>query len=83
MTTYREELFALYSVCSDAALERILSRHEVDHCYDVYIRLKLSFVKGVTLEQFKAMPAASRTVANTKGYTAYRAWLHSRITHGR
>lgn len=76
LETYRQDLFSIYSQCSDAAEVRRLSRDEVDACSFVFLKLKLSFLNGVTVERYATMKPSLRATANRKGYDSYRAWLH-------
>ena len=79
MKTYRDALFSHYSICSNEALDRMISPGEVKICSDLYLALKLSFLNGVTIERYRGMSPVTKRVAQQKGYAAFRAWRHRHI----
>ncbi len=79
MEEYRGKLYAAYSTCTFAAERRMLSLSEVDICMLTFLKLKLSFLNGVTADRYVNMTPTTRAVANRKGYDAYRAWRHRQI----
>ena len=80
MADYRSDLYAAFLNCSDAAAARILSQGEVTACNRLYLALKLSYLNGVTLDRYDAMPAKTKGIAQEKGYAAFRAWRHRQMT---
>lgn len=64
-----------YLVCARLSDERLLSFGEAATCSQVFMRIKLSFLPGVTLEEFQHMPPKTKSAANIEGYLKYRAWL--------
>ncbi len=43
-------------------------------CSDIYLRLKLSFLPGLGIEEFRALDAETRRHANAAGYAAFLRW---------
>ena len=76
MATYRNALFRNLRACSTAAAQSFLAPGEAAFCSNIYLKLKLSFLNGVTVARYAQMSEKTRAVANEKGYAAYRAWLH-------
>ncbi|WP_112324006.1 hypothetical protein [Oceanibium sediminis] len=76
MQQYRERLYAAHLACCEGAKLQLMGLGEARACGDIYLRLKLSFLNGVTPERYVTMHAATRAVAHDKGYAAYRAWVH-------
>lgn len=79
---YRIGLYRQHQECSSVAMERYLSVAEAGDCARTFLELKLSFLYGVTLESYDRMAPFSRAYANSKGYDAYRAWLHRHVAMG-
>ncbi|MXQ06494.1 hypothetical protein GQ651_01405 [Alphaproteobacteria bacterium GH1-50] len=78
---YRSRLYVRYRSCAGLAEQKVLSKDEFDACSLAYLKIKLSFLHGVTLERYEGMKPSLRAKANKIGYDAYRAWLH-RMTAG-
>lgn len=74
----RESLFRAHLFCRRASEARHLTGDEVDACANVFLRLKLSFLEGVSPERYTEMKPSLRATANRKGYDAFRAWQHAR-----
>lgn len=72
--TVRTHLYQDHLACSDAAAQRLLSWGEASACTDTYLRLKLTFLDGITQERYDRMPASDRVTANRKAYDAFRHW---------
>ena len=49
-------------------------------CGEVYLELKLTFLRGVTRERYRSMAPKTRAIAHDMSYAAYRAWLHRQTT---
>ena len=73
--TERRALHAIYLDCSAEAVQGFLGGMEAMACAEVFMRLKLTFLPGSTYESYVTRSAATRALANSKGYAAYRAWL--------
>ena len=76
MEGYRAALFEDHLACARMAERRLLSFAEVAHCTEVYLALKVSFLHGVTPDRYHQMKPKTRVIANSKGYAAFRAWVH-------
>ena len=63
-----------YVFCSDLAMQRPLAFEEAATCEQAYDRVKLSFVPGVSFEDFKALPTRDRAAVNLVGYKRFRDW---------
>lgn len=72
----RWALYKAYSACSQEASQRAISIHEAEACAELYMRLKLTFLRGSDYERYLGLSPATRAMANDKSYAAYIAWLH-------
>lgn len=79
MESYRASLFGMYKICSSAASDRMLSPGEAQSCSEIYMALKMSFLKGVTIDRYMGMSPPTKRKAHDMGYAALRAWRHRRI----
>ena len=75
----RDTAYATYRHCSDAAMQRPLSLGEVDACGAAYLRLKLSFVEGVSYDDFRGLSTAEKARVNREGYAAFQDWRGQRL----
>ena len=80
MERYRQSIYPQFMACSDLAAIQILSAQQGSACSELLLRLKLSFLPGVTLERYHQMKPKTRAIANEKGYAAYRAWLFAKTS---
>ena len=71
----RRTLHAAYQECAAAALTEFLGAADAALCSEIFLRLKLTFLPGTTLETFLTRSAATRAKGNQMGYAAYLAWL--------
>ena len=71
--------YVAYQQCSNAALERHLSKDEVLLCSAIYLELKLSFVEDVTAVDYSRLVSAERARVSKEGYLAYRKWVKDRV----
>ncbi len=69
-----QALLAAYETCSGAAEVRLLSISEASLCANTYLRLKLSFLPDVNLEEFRSLPALERWEIQQQGYRALLDW---------
>lgn len=76
LEAYRVALYHEHVRCGELAAETFLGWDEVNTCSEIYLRLKLSFLNGVTLDRYRTMPVKTKVVTHDKGYSAYLAWLH-------
>ncbi|WP_216665242.1 hypothetical protein [Pseudoruegeria sp. HB172150] len=63
-----------YFVCSDMAEAGLLPRDIAAACSITYLKVKLSFLPGVGLDDYLAIDAASRAQVSRAGYDALRDW---------
>lgn len=82
MEDYRMSLYRAHRECASSAVAMMLSYDVVKACSENFLKLKLSFLRGATLERYLRASPPTRAVANEKGYAAYRAWLHRHIAMG-
>jgi hypothetical protein len=64
-----------YFDCSKVATMRLLSLDEATGCARVFMRIKLSFVPGVGLNDFDRLPLQEKAAVNLVGYRRYVEWL--------
>lgn len=64
-----------YFDCSEVASLRLLSFDEADVCSRVFMRIKLSFVPGVGLNDYDSLPPREKSAVNIVGYKLYLDWL--------
>ena len=69
-----ENLLTSYELCSESAEFRVLSRAEAESCSEDYLKLKLSFLPGVELDQFRSLPAAEQWEIQQRAYFALLEW---------
>lgn len=65
----------VYLDCARSSNERLLGFGEAEICSRVFLRIKLSFVLGMTAEAFDHLPLRTKAEVNTLGYLRYRSWL--------
>jgi hypothetical protein len=65
----------LYLECSRIAGVQLLGFDDAVFCSRVFMRIKLSFVPGMTLESFDKLTPQEKTAVNTVGYLRYRDWV--------
>lgn len=82
MEAYREALYQDHVICARMAEQRQLSFGEVEYCSAIYLALKVSFLHGLTPDRFYQMKPKTQVVAHSKGYAAFRAWVHRRNATG-
>ena len=60
--------------CSETARMHVLSLEEAANCLRTYMRIKLSFVPGVNLDDFESLSPSERAAVNLVGYRRYMEW---------
>jgi hypothetical protein len=63
-----------YSDCSEAAMKRVLRLDEASACARVFMKIKLSFVRGVGLQAYDRLPPQEKAAVNLAGYRRYLEW---------
>lgn len=74
MTSEFLSLVVLHFACADLSETRPLNGGEVLYCSAVYQELKLSFMPGLELAGYRALPADRQGAVNTQAYLRYTAW---------
>lgn len=64
-----------YFDCSKVAATRLLSFEEATGCARTFMRIKLSFVPGVGLDDFDRLPPREKAAVNLVGYRRYMDWV--------
>lgn len=67
----------LYLDCSRIAEGRLLGFEEAYFCSRVFLKIKLSFVPGMTVEVFDQLSPQEKTAVNSVGYLRYRDWVQA------
>jgi hypothetical protein len=70
----------VYLECSRIADERLLAFDEAGICSRVFLRIKLSFVPGMTLDAFDQLSPEKKSAVNTLGYLRYLDWKAANAT---
>lgn len=65
---------AHFGTCADAASSRMLGQDEAQTCSAAFLRIKLSFVPGLSLESYGRLSPDERAAANRTGYEAFLDW---------
>lgn len=60
--------------CSELAKMRVLSFDEAESCTRAYMKIKLSFVPGVGLDDFDGLSPQEKAAINVLGYRRYMEW---------
>lgn len=63
-----------YAECAASATTHMLDSGEARRCADAYLRIKLSFLSGISPDHYKTLPPLKRAKANEAGYAAYLNW---------
>jgi hypothetical protein len=70
----------VYLECSRSADTSLLAFDEAGICSRVFLRIKLSFVPGMTLDAFDQLSLEEKTAVNTLGYLRYLDWKAANAT---
>ena len=73
----RLELYKRHVACNARAEAGVMNPGDVRRCSDNFLALKLKFLHGASIERYYGLSPATQRDAHDKGYTAYRAWVHS------
>lgn len=73
ITEHREH-FENYYRCFRRAEVKVLNNTDVVFCSRQYILVKLSFIEGVDLMDFDALPSLDRAKVNTEAYRLFKQW---------
>lgn len=60
--------------CSELAKMHLLSFDEAESCTRAYMKIKLSFVPGVGLDNFDGLSPQEKAAINVVGYRRYMEW---------
>lgn len=63
-----------YRLCSAVAATRMLGPDEAEPCLEAFLAVKLSFIAGMDVESYRALPVEDQIALNLTAYSAYRAW---------
>ena len=74
MTTDILLLIVMHIACSDAAAEQNLTLSEVDECGANYHQMKLSFIPGVTPEDYQFLSPREKSAVSLSGFQAFHSW---------
>lgn len=69
-----KRLLAIHQECSQAAEERLLSMAKAANCSKNYLRLKLSFLPDVGVDDFESLSPIEKRKIQKRAYSAFRAW---------
>lgn len=69
-----KEFLAIHQECSQAAEKRLLSMAKAENCSKNYLRLKLSFLPDIGVEEFESLSPIERRKIQNRAYSAFRAW---------
>ena len=74
MTNEFLTLIVMHIACSNAAAERHLTLSEVDKCGANYHEVKLSFIQGVTSEDYQFLTPREKSAVSLSGFRAFHQW---------
>jgi hypothetical protein len=64
--------------CSVEAERRVLAPDEAAACSTAYMKVKLSFVPGIGLDEFERLPPREKAAVNLLAYDRYLDWSSRR-----
>lgn len=74
MTSEFLSLVVLHLACGDLSESRPLNGGEVLYCSAVYQELKLSFIPGLDLAGYRALPLEDQGAINNEAYLRFVDW---------